>query len=504
MKKFFAIILTLLTAFFIYFFHKMLPDIYLNAGKKAYEQNNYLEAYSNLQKAFQLSPKNKDARYYYVETLIKMSPTLKIQEEIFKIAQANLADSADLIADQQISKWQDQISLQAGENYIEQAPFNDKILRWDATKFPITVNIQNNSAQTPQYYQQEIQNAFLQWQSVTNDFIKFKFINNANAQILIKIIPTDEGKKCDDAQCKYVAAFTVPEISNNILKKMTITFYDSNNLGQLFKEREIYNTALHEIGHSLGIMGHSYNKDDLMYMESNNQDSLGELQSNLRFISSRDLNTLNLLYKLTPDITNTRLNEFNTNHQIFAPIVMGSNEQINSRKLQEAQNYINSAPNLPNGYIDLSAAYCEMKKYNKAIEALNKALELSSSSDEKYIIYYNFAVLYMNIQDWDNALKYADMAKQEVHEGSNAEINELITGINLNRGNIEFAKKAYVESLEENPGNENDAINLAIIYLKEFNFVQAGRILNRLIEANPEAKNNPKIRNYWLLMFFFR
>lgn len=510
-KRISAIVLIVTTAILIYFFHKILPDIYSNLGQKAYEHGDYSQAYSNLKTAVQLSPKNRDARYYLVQTLIKLPPTLAIQKELYKISQANLADSADLIADRQISKWRNQISFNAGENYIEQVPFNDKILRWDAAKFPLTVSIENDSPNNlPQYYKEEIEKAFLQWQSSTNNFISFKFIEDPkNAQISVKIISTDQREKCKEQECKYVMAFTMPYIKGDLLQKMEITFYDSNNLAQPFSEKEIYNTALHEIGHSLGIMGHSYNKDDLMYMEENSQkDVFEQSQSDFQLISPNDLNTLNLLYKLIPDITNTDLNEFDTSRQFFAPIVMGSNEQINSRKMLEAQNYINSAPNLPNGYIDLSAAYAEQKEYNSAIEALNKALELSSSDNEKYVIYYNFAVIYMNIRDWDDSLKYAQLAKQTLQgqppSSSNSDIDGLIAGINFNKGNKAFAKQAYIESLEKNPGSEIDAINLAIIYLKEFNFIQAGKTLNRLVEANPDAKNDPKIKAYWLLMFFFK
>ena len=47
---------------------------------------------------------------------------------------------------------------------------------------------------------------------------------------------------------------------------MTITIYDKDANGSYFSDRQLYNTVLHEIGHALGIMGHSYSTDDLMYM----------------------------------------------------------------------------------------------------------------------------------------------------------------------------------------------------------------------------------------------
>lgn len=501
-KRIIAISLVLIIAVALYGIQKFIPDIAFNIGKQAYEQKNYPKAYEAFKFAVNLNGRNRDYRYYFVETLLHLKPTLKIQRELFKISQVNMPDSADLIADQQISKWRNQISFNIGENYIEQAPFNEGILRWDVTKFPLKVFIKSNSTSPPAYYQMQIQKAFLQWQASTNNFIRFEFVNKEeNADIVVAINSSTDMKKCTEENCKYTVAYTTPTIKGDLLKKMDINFYDSNNLGQPFSEREIYNTALHEIGHSLGIMGHSYNKDDLMYMENAKPNEFSGFRNELQLISQKDLNTLTLLYMLIPDISNTPINEFDTSRQFFAPIIMGSDEQINSRKVLEAQNYIKAAPDLPNGYIDLSAAYAEQKEYNSSIEALNKALELSSNDNERFVIYYNFAVTYMRIEDWDNSLKYAELAKQIKPD---SEIDGLIASVNFNKGDKKFAKKAYIDALAKNPANEIDALNLAIIYLRELNLPQAGRVLNNFVKASPEAANDPKIKSYGLLMFFFR
>lgn len=480
----------------------MLPDILIGAGKAAYDSGEYQKAISSFKMTLSFSPKNCDARYYYVQLLLKLTPTLDVQKELYNISRLNLSDSADLIADRQISKWRNQITLKSGENYIEQAPLNNKILRWDVQKFPLKVYIANTSGLAPQYYNNEIKKAFLQWQASTDRLITFEFVNDENAaNIKVSIKSSAEMKKCIQDDCKYTVAYTMPVISNEILKGMEIFFYDANNLGKPFSEKEIYGTALHEIGHSLGIMGHSYNKDDIMYMETNNNNNFDSLRSDFQLISSNDINTLKLLYKLVPDITNTPLSKFDTSRQFFVPIVMGSDKQINSRKMAEARNYIKSAPDLPNGYIDMASVYAEEKQYNRAIEALNKALSLCSNDSEKFVVYYNFAIIYMNIKDTQNALKYADLAKQT---NSTSDIDSLIALINYNLGNKEQAKKSYAQALQNNPDNIVDAINLARIYFKEFNFVQAGKTLNRLIEVNPDALNDPRIKAYGLIIWLFK
>ena len=41
---------------------------------------------------------------------------------------------------------------------------------------------------------------------------------------------------------------------------MTMKFYIKDINGKFFTANQVYNTALHEIAHALGVMGHSNNK----------------------------------------------------------------------------------------------------------------------------------------------------------------------------------------------------------------------------------------------------
>lgn len=501
-ERFLFSVLLFTIVIFVWFLNEQLPGIFLDIGRDYYNQTNYVEAYKNLKRAYQLNPKNKDIRYYYVQTLVYLKPTQEVQKELFAISQSNLSDSASLVADRQILKWRNQIFLHSGENYIEQVPYNGEILRWDTTKFPLSVYFKNTSSAVPSYYESYIKKAFLDWQIATKRLVNFRITSDekdANIDIIIK--SSTEMKKCSQEDCKYTVAYTTPTISGNLLDKMTIYFYDSDNSGHHFSEQEIYNTALHEIGHTLGIMGHSYNKNDVLYMETKQDNRFSNVPTNVQTLSYADINTINLLYKLIPNITNTGLNAFDTRHQFFAPIVLGSDEQINSRKLIEAQNYIKSAPNLPNGYIDLATAYAELKQYNNAFEALNTALQYASNDNERHIIYYNFAVIYMEINDYNNAFTYANMAKQL---NPSADIDGMLALINYKLGYKDTAIKMYKSVLSKNPDSTIDACNLAVIYVKSLNLPQAGKVLNKLIKANPDAINDPKVRAFGGLIFLFK
>lgn len=505
MKKTLKIITILGFTALIYLIFKLLPDFYLGIGKNSYLNKDYNSAYKNLKTALIFSPKNRDSRYYYAQTLINMKPTLDVQKELFKLSQTKISDSADLIASKQIAIWKSEILMNSGENYIEKAPTDGQILRWDASKFPLQVYFKNNSINAPQYFVPTIQRAFLQWQGASSNLVSFNFTDDEKkANIVVSINPSTNMKQCDQSDCKYTVAYTTPDIEGNFLKKMDIFFYDSNNLGQPFSQKEIFNTAIHEIGHSLGIMGHSENPDNIMYMETNpNEQSYFEnLRSDFQSLSQADINTLSLLYKLVPDITNTPLNEFNTDHQFYPHIVLGSEEQITSQKILEAQNYIQQAPDLPNGYIDLAAAYEDLKKYDKALDALEQAAQNCSNDAEKFMVYYNTAVIYEGMKDWQNCLQYADLANQA--DPTSVDAKGLMAMADYNMGHRAEAKQAYAEAIATEPDNIVNSYNLAILYIREFNFPMAGKILKNLIEANPEAQNDPRIKIFSLLTLLFK
>lgn len=505
MKRILNIFIILAFAALTYVIFKLLPDFYSGIGKDAYLKKDYITAEQNLKIALVFSPKNRDVRYYYARTLTFMKPTLDVQKELFQLTQTKISDSADLIANRQIAIWRSQILMNSGENYIEKAPSDGQILRWDATKFPLNVYFKNNSTNAPQYFVPTIQRAFLQWQGASSQLVRFNFTDDEkNANIIVSINPSTDMKQCEQTNCNYTIAYTTPDIDGNLLKKMNIFFYDSNNLGQPFSQKEIFNTAIHEIGHSLGIMGHSENPDNIMFMESNpNEHSYFEsMRSDFQSLSQADVNTLRLLYKLLPDITNTPMQQFNTEHQFYPHIVLGSDEQITSQKILEAENYIQRAPDLPNGYIDLAAAYEDLKKYDKSLDALEQALQNCSNNAEKFMVYYNTAVIYMNLKDWQNCLQYADLASQA--DPTSSDSQGLMAMAYYNMGHKTEAKQAYAEAIAAEPDNIINSYNLATLYIKEFNFPMAGKTLNALIQANPEAQNDPRIKLFSLLTFLFK
>ena len=399
-----------------YLFHK---------GYAYYNQKDYVQSYTYLKKAYHLNRTNKDYKYYYTKTLTHLSPTVSVQKEVYEIAN-NEQDSAQQVAEKQIRDWRFYALKNIGDNYIEQVPLDSKILRWNTSKFPLKVSITTESdLKIPDYYKIEIQKAFLQWQSSV-DILKFA-LSDKNPDIAVNIQKTPNNL-CSEGICNYTVGYTIPKYNGKILKRMDITLYSNLPDGKFFSDKEIYGTILHEIGHALGIMGHSYSSEDLMYMTRSDTNNLYlPYKSSFQYLSSKDINTIKLLYKLVPDITNSE--NVDTNGLIYAPIILGNDNIIRDRELKEALYYIKKAPDMPEGYIKLGAIYADMNKPKDAINSFQKAYNLAKSNIDKYNSMYNMALVYFELKDYEKAVDSAITAKKI---DDNDEIDDLLNEIYFN------------------------------------------------------------------------
>ena len=405
---------------------KILPSYYFNLGKTQLDKQNYVEAYNNLKKAYSFDHTNKDIRYYYVESLSHLVPSIMIQKELFEISDSKEHDSAQNLASIKIGELRAKLTAMVTDNYIEQVSNENGIIRWDKSAFPLKVFIQIADSNVPDYYKVEILRALNQWHTITG-FLSFALVDNQDAaNIYIKIAPLP-ANVCSNGECKYVVGETSPTIQKGILKKMTITLYDKDAHGQYFSDKEMFNTILHEMGHALGIEGHSYNSNDIMYMsQSGAEDIYAPYKSSFQYISSADLNTITLLYNMVPDITNIATDKINVKGLIYPPIILGNSETRNSKKIQEAENYIRKAPNIPGGYIDLAGAYGEAGNVTLALKTMDKAMTVAQKDDDKFIIKYNSAVICANNGRLSKAETFAREAQNIKNE---SDVQELLANI---------------------------------------------------------------------------
>lgn len=399
---------------------------YFNKGKALYNSNLYDSSIKFFERSLYTNPKNTASRYFLALALSKGTPTYSHQQALYNIANSKTHDMAQSYAKSQIYALKEQLIEGIEDNYIYSAVQNKDILRWNIESFPLKVYI----GQTKPNYRDNVKKAFEQWIKASG-FLQFAEVYKPEeSDIEIKFTPYS-GPKCTSANCNYVIATTTNTTDKyHRLNKMIITFYSTNPFGEELSNSEIYNTALHEIGHALGISGHSDNPNDVMYSNNHKVSGVFSPYSNNIFrLSKRDLNTLALLYRLAPSITNSK--GWFYENLYYPPLILGNEEEILKKKLDEYQKYIEKYPNYSGGYINIATVYSSMGNNKKAQMALDKAFELATNDNEKYLIFYNRAIMYYNNQDFESALNCAkDAQKIRNDETINTLIGDIQETIN--------------------------------------------------------------------------
>ncbi len=398
--------------------------LYFTHGKILYDAKKYEQSVSWFERSMKNSPRNKTSRYYYVLALSKLKPTYSVQEKIYKMSVSPLEDEAQKMARTQVLQLRQRLLENLENNYIYNAPATQGVLRWNIKSFPLKVYIENNS-QIPSYFYDKIKQAFSLWEDNTN-FIKFKFTDNKlGANIFVYFNPDYKADCPENKNCIYQIAKTEPDITTaGELKNMTITFNTKNPRGTAYNKNEVYQTAIHEIGHALGIMGHSDDTRDVMFGSNENIGELNHLGGD--FLTERDLKTMILLYRLKPIICNTR--DLFSETFYYAPLIIGSDEEVLKKKYKEWRLYIDNYPEMVSGYINMASVLIQWEKYDDALKYLDRAEKRAQNSDDNYLIEFQRANVYFNKKDKVKALEYAKKAQKQksteeiekfIHEISN-------------------------------------------------------------------------------------
>lgn len=392
-----------------------------NKAKALCNQGKYEQSIPYFEKSLFANPNSTLTRFFYAKALANTKPTYSVQKKLYEIAESKIDDQAKRFAQSQLGSIRRVLLRGLEYNYINNAVQSKDVIRWDYRKFPLKYYIEASS-DMPAYYTEAITSAMGQWQSRTN-FIKFQGVNNpSDANILIDF--KDNNAACNQSGLKYVVANTTPIIrNNNFLDKMELTFNKTDPCQKVFSRQEIYTTALHELGHTLGIMGHSDNPADIMYSAQEGNGRKYSIFGNQR-LSDRDVKTLVLLYRMKPTVTNTA--NLESENFYYAPLILGNSDIQAQKKIAELQQYISKYPNIANGYINLGATYADMGSNQNAIQYLNKAETLANTEEEKFLVAYNKAMVYFNMQDLKKSYEYAVKAQSIKDDPSLTELlNEI-------------------------------------------------------------------------------
>ena len=424
-KLFLLIILIAVSAFGLLYKSPIGSDYYYKKGKAAYEVKDYQTAILYFEKSVFANPVNTPARYSYVLALSEVKPVYSVQKKLYEIATSSFEDEAQRYAQRQCLILRRELLKNLENNYISSAESGGDIIRWDINSFPLKIYWKNID-DVPDYYPQNIEKAFNLWSSRTN-FLSFEYTKNekdANIVIKFSAVPADA---CTENICKYTIAYTEPVISTrNILKRMDLTFYMTNPYGQKYSPLQVYNSAIHEIGHTLGIMGHSENPNDAMYATDVTSNSVySQYRSEYQSLSNADIQTLVLLYRLEPSISNK--SGLKSENFYYPPLILGDETERLMKKIEEYEKYLKQYPNFASSYINLASVYSQIGDNEKALELFSYGEQFAKGKDDKYLIKYNTAIVYYNMKNYSKALDYAFSAK---NIKSTVEIDEFISEVN--------------------------------------------------------------------------
>ena len=460
-------------------------ELYAWLGDINAKNNNVQKAINAYEKSYSLGNKDAKFRTSYINILINSPLSIDSQTKIAEFAEDEIKDSASQSAKYFLYNLKREIHNKYPDNYVKRAPYSGKIMHWG--KLPITYTFKNTRG-VPDELVEAVDLAFDEWERASSVRIKFDRVASPKADIIVSFV--NRQVKSPKIGEKYVIAYTVPTVNHDRLEKMDmeLSIYDIE--GNLFSPNQMYNTSLHEIFHALGFLGHSDDATSIMYMTS---DKNVKAKDDKKYINSSDKATLELLYKIKPDITNAH----ELKYSYIPYLILGSNTEINYAKKNEAKRYIQKAPSIPAGYIDYAQTLVNQKEYAKAITCLEKALRVAGDDATKYLVYYNLAVTHFYDGSFEIANVYLDRAKEIKDE---PDLHILMAELFLKQNKQNEAIEEYKYLISEFPDNINFSISLANIYIKNKHYLKARKVLKEFLKRNPGQKKSPRLSRYKILL----
>lgn len=274
------------------------------------------------------------------------------------------------------------------DSYFRQVCKNGKIIRWNKETMPLKVYIED-SKDVPEYYREVVISAYQAWQRASENLVRFTFVET----------PAEADMKCyfkanDNKDSIGVHAFSV---NGNTIKDSIIIFNKVDNKGHSHDSKQLFSSALQEIGHSLGLTGNSQSIYDVMYPIGTKFNTE---------ITPRDLKTLALLYSVVPDITNKPIDEAEK-AQLFTAAEVLSTLNVPVDDNTNLNEY--TASDIAS-HLALAEQYRKRAEYTKAAKEYQIVAQSKTDRRSKSEVYYEIAVMYLDAEEYDNAKSCAEIA----------------------------------------------------------------------------------------------
>ncbi len=483
-------IIVILLLFFIIvvvyvFLKQLMPDYLMSQGKKYLERGMYEKALHNFDVVANAKPYDNEPVYYQALTLSKMPPTYDVQKQLYDISQLENCDEAGELAEQALANMRQAFESEYGSTYIDNVLYGNSLIRWNNAR-PITYSISGSDV-SPEYIT-AVQNAFSEWENATGGDIRFKeTMGNKNANIIVEFVSSLAPLGENDAE---ICGKTVPSVKDKTLNSMVIYLKKTDSEGNNYNYDNLTTLVLHEIGHALGLSGHSADPSDVMSYDSEYINGGTYRKSP----SERDINTLRLVYRLIPDVIDTPIPQSEYSkfyHHYVLTSYPGENFEMEIqrllRKLQDDRRNIVT-------WVDLAINYAYKRQYARSNYVLNNVIPLVQDDlPNQHVVLYNLAANYYKLRDYDTSLKYLMMAE---HIKQDLDTKILETFLDVRFGNLDIAKEKLYLLLKEYPDNIDVALKLAEVYHIEKNRNMENKVIDDFVKANPDSISDRRILKY--------
>ncbi|MEZ4575727.1 MAG: matrixin family metalloprotease [Vampirovibrionales bacterium] len=273
-----------------------------------------------------------------------------------------------------------------GADYMAQALVGGKqTQRWNDQTQVVYVSIKSGSHLqnwNPQHAN-AVKQAFSRWQQVLGNRFRFAYTNDPRlTDITVEWWQRAQGTEVGLQTLKW---------SNNIITEAKINIALWNPKGHVFNSQDIYGIALHEIGHCLGIRGHSDVATDIMYYS---------MDRRVNDLSDRDINTIRMLYARKPDITNpigTHLLQYRYYEyyaRLGAQALVNNNPNQAVKYFTTAQQYYSHDHRIS---MLLGLSSYGLGQYEKAVASLKPALSMPMNKEELATCEFFLAQSYLQL-----------------------------------------------------------------------------------------------------------
>lgn len=395
-------------------------------GLSLYSQGNYSGAIRYFLESVAQNGVNANAHYYLADSYLKLNRLVEAQAEYQKILTLAPDSQAARLSRVGLSRlrlytessnsreWYKvggsgggkvdryQGPIPAGEDYLDNATEGGRRVRWALSKLPIKVYIEEAPLGIRNFqpgFVAQVRRGLDVWCATLENQLSYTQITNKEqADIRVSWVNNiDSQGYSEEGRTAYTAGLMTPHYQGDRIDYMDVKIATFDIFGKPQNSEQIHAVAIHELGHSLGLMGHSDQPGDIMYSEN---------RSVIK-PSLRDVVTIRRLYALAADIYNLPADQRELNPERAQELASAGDKALEklAREVEQSGTPLNYM-NLGVGYYQKALQTIQKGEnakpwLEKAMGAIDKTIEMQPKDPRAY---HRRSLVYQELGDFANAL----------------------------------------------------------------------------------------------------